>query len=1151
MVERDATRNVPASEAESERRQATVLFADISGFTSMSARMDPEDVTATMNDCFEMLGNAVQSHGGHVDKFIGDCIMAVFGAPKALEDAPRQAVNAAIEMRRRLDAMNRERRFAASLGIHTGINTGLVLAGHVGSAGKRDFTVMGDVVNVASRLKDAAPNGAIWVGAETYRYTADDFEYRQLAPQKVKGKDTALVAYEVLSASERIHRTRLAPASDGVASVLVGRDSELRQLRECVQHVRDLRGGIVSLTGEAGMGKSRLLSELVQQQELRDVEVLEGRSLAVGQRLAFHTFADLFRQWAEIVDEDGDQAAIARLESAIGGVVGEGSSEVVPFVATLMGLRLTGAHAQRIAGIEGESLETLIAKSVRDLLRRLAATRPLVLVFEDVHWADLSSVKLLEFLLGLALDTAILFVLAMRPDHPATSQRLVRLARERWPRQLVALELQPLDATECNTLIDALLEIEDLPYSARTMISRKAEGNPFFIEEVIRSLVSQGVVERHQGRFRLTAPIESVVIPGTIQEVIMTRVDRLPDRPRRVLQTASVIGRRFAPSVLVRVLGDEEQLEWALGQLKRSQLLDESTAGDEIEYVFKHALIQEVVYESILQRSRRELHVSAAQAIEALFPDRLLQFHGMLAYHYGRGGVLEKAEEHLLAAGEQAARSAAPSEALDYFREASRIYLMLHGDGDPAKRALLERNIALALFQTGNLTESIDHFDRALGHLGQRVPGSTAALTWRFVVNLAALLTRLYVRLPLGRPSPATDRDREIMQINYTRARAQMTSDPRRYFFDSIGSLRRLGRLDPATVDQACGMYAGGAALFAYSGISFRIGRRFLDVASGLVRDGNVHDEFFYRTMRFVCDYLEGTWDDERAIDERLVEEALRRGLVWDIFVYRGLNAERLAHRGAFEASEREIARLKELSEAYGFVAARSNEYAMSAVLEVERGRLATALEHTERYYASQHEDVFHLFALATKAKIQLLSGDRAAAGETVTAGDDLVRRMGRVNVYHLSVHRTSRLLYDVTALEAAIQDGRPSRALVARATRSARLALPMARRVARERPEIYRLAGRLAWLRGREKRALGWWERSLGAAERLGARPEIGRTYAEVGRALGASRHAARLGDLDAASCAAAARRVFEELNLDEDGAPPQRGTPSAAAAS
>src|SRR5262245_49491870 len=888
------TRNL---DTDGERRQVTVLFADISGFTSLGGRMDPEEVASLMNRCFALMESAVVNNGGTVIRFVGDCVLSVFGVPAALEDAPRNAVNAAIEMRRAVQELFAQCTLPVPLGIHTGINTGLVVTGDVGGAVKRAFDVMGDAVNVASRLKDAAPEGAIWVGAETHRYTAGDFEYRQLAPQKLKGKDSPLVAYEVLSSTERLHRAKPAPAGSVISSTLVGRDRQLRQLRDCMQHLLDGRGGIVHLIGEAGMGKSRLLAELAEQEDLRAVTLLEGRSLAVGQRLAFHPFTDLLRQWAGILDDDDDRAALDRLASAVAALVGDEAGEIFPFVATLMGLRVTGAHAERIAGIEGEALETLISKSIRELLRRMAALRPLILVFEDVHWADLSSLKLLKFLLGLVPDTAALFVLVLRPDHPPTSQRLLRFVRERWPRHLVEVELPPLDATECGTLIANLLDVGDLPYSTRAMIGRKAEGNPFFIEEVIRSLVDQGAVERRQGRYRTTAKIDSVVIPGTIQEVIMSRVDQLPDRQRRVLQTASVIGRRFPYRVLARVIGGEGKLEWALGHLKYSQLLEECGGDDEVEYAFKHALIQEVVYDSILQKTRRELHIAVAQAIEALFTDRLPEFHGMLAYHYGRAEDLEKAEEHLLQAGDQAARSAAPSEALNYFREASRLYLLLHGDAaDPTKRALLERNIAVALFQTGNLTESIEHFDRALEHLGERVPASAAALTWRVAGDLAAVLGRLY--LPLGRPAPATERDREVMHVRYTRARAQMTSDQKRYFPDTVGTLRRLGRVDPTTVDHACGMYAGGAALFAYSGLSFAIGKRFLDVARRLARADNVRDQFLYCAMRFVCDYLEGRWGDELSIDEPLVEDALRHGLVWDIFVYRGLNAERLAHRG-------------------------------------------------------------------------------------------------------------------------------------------------------------------------------------------------------------------------------------------------------------
>jgi class 3 adenylate cyclase len=740
-------------ETDSERRQATVLFADIAGFTAMSERMDPEEVTAVINRCFAMLEDVVRQHGGHVDKYIGDCVMALFGLPKALEHAPRQGVNAAIEMRRRLYAMNDEQHLPVPLAIHIGINSGLVVAGHVGGAVKRDYTVMGDVVNLASRLKDAAPKGSVYVGPETHRYTGDDFEYRQLPALRVKGKEAPVVAYELRSSTTRVHRPSITRGDRTMFSDLVGRSDELRRLREAVAAVTRGHGGIVNLVGEAGMGKSRLLAELLAGEQLDAVTRLEGRALSVGQGLAFHPFVDLLRRWAGIAEDDGEQVAHGKLEAAITQVAPADAAEMLPFVATLMGMRLTGAHAERIAGIEGEAMEKLITKSIRDLLHTLATVRPVVLVLEDLHWADLSSIKLLEFLLRLAVEAPVLFIHGLRPDHPQTSQRVLKVAHERHPRYVHDVELQPLDAAACDVLVNNLLATDDLPYPIRAAIVRKAEGNPFYIEEVIRSLVDQGVIEARHGRFRVIGTLDAVVIPGTVQEVIMARVDRLPDRPRRILQIASVVGRRFPYPVLAEILRDDAQLEWALGHLKRSALLEESRVGDEIEYVFKHALIQETVYGSLLQKIRRQLHVDVARAIETLYASRLPEFYGMLAYHYSRAEDLAKAEEYLFKAGDEAARAAAPSEALNYFREASRVYLMIHGaGGEPAKKALLERNIALALFQTGNLIESSAHFDRALAHLGERVPTSRAEILLRFGIDLAGLLAHLYLPLRVRRP---------------------------------------------------------------------------------------------------------------------------------------------------------------------------------------------------------------------------------------------------------------------------------------------------------------------------------------------------------------------------------------------------------------
>jgi tetratricopeptide (TPR) repeat protein len=899
-----------------------------------------------------------------------------------------------------------------------------------------------------------------------------------------------------------------------------------------VAEVTNGRGGVVAIVGEAGIGKSRLVSEVLGPADLPGAMVLEGRSLSVGQGLSYHPFVDLVRHWAGIGDDDPEAEAFVRLEAAIAALFAEQADEVLAYVATLMGLRPPGAHAERLAGIEGDALERLIAKSMRDLFQQIAQGKPLVLVFEDLHWADASSVGLLSGLLRLATEAPVLFVLLTRPDYPRTSQRVLRLAHEQHAAHTVELRLEPLDARACDVLIRNLVEIDDLPAATRALIARKADGNPFFIEEVVRSLIDDGVIEHRDGRFRVTERIESVEIPGTVQEVIMARLDRLPEPVRGLLQAAAVIGRTFPHRVIAAIAGRENHaLAWELAYLKRRQLITEHRTGEEVEYAFKHALTQDTIYGSILHRTRRELHLKVAETIEALFAERLADYHPVLAYHFSRAEHLEKAEHHLFRAGDEAARTAASAEALDHFREASRLYLLIHGEGgDPARKALLEKNIGLALVNTGSLFESIDHFNRALGLLGEDVPQGGQAMWRRFAIDLAVLLARTALGRHAGRGRPA---DREILDIRYNRARAQVATDARRYFFDTVGSIRRLSETDPAPIEQACGMWAGAAALFAFAGASFAIGRRFLAVAEGLVRDGNVRDQFLYRSMRFVHHYLQGHWQAEHAVDEALVAQALRQGQLWDVNTYLDLDCERHIRQGAWAAAGRDIERMRELVEVYSYGFARSNLEARTASLLVEQRRLEGALEALDRY-AGRDEELFRLLELGMRGKTQILLGDRAGAAATLARAEAIIGRLRLVPPYYRTAYLTNRLLLDLALLEEAATAGAVPRRLGAAARRSARRALRIARLVPLDRTEIYRLAGRLHWLLGRRPRALRWWARSIAAGVELGARPELARTYLEVGRRLTSTGVA--LGGVEGSAYLAQARALLAELALERD---------------
>ena len=1134
---------------DSERRQATVLFADIAGFEALSERFLPEDLRLLLNRCFTALEAVVRAHGGVVDKYIGECLMALFGVPNAIENAPRRAINAAIEIRERLAQFSQEESLPTPLEVHMGVNTGLVIAGEIGGRLKRDFTVMGDTVNLAARLKDAAGDGAIYVAPETHRYTRDAFEYLPPKALDLKGKGQPVPVYELASVKQQVHRARVSAADRTISSPLVGRDRELQQLHACFTRVLTGQGGIANVIGEAGLGKSRLMAEALAFGPLRNATVLEGRSTAIGQNLSFHPFVDLLRQWAGIGDDDGEPEAFRKLETAVVAVMGDAAAEALPFVATLLGMRPPGAYGERLQGIEGEALEKLITKNTRELFQHIAAVRPLVLVFEDLHWADGTSVALLETLLRLAAEHAVLFVNVFRPDYQDTAERVVRSALASAPARYDEIRIEPLDAQQSGALVQNLLRIDDLPKATRDLITRKAEGNPFYIEEVVRSLIDQGAVEYADGRFRVTTKIDAVVIPGTIQEVIMARVDRLDEPTRHLLQVASVIGRTFYYRIIAdisRRQGESDsELDDELARLQQRQLLlrrgggfdvavGGRTLGQELEYIFTHALAQETVYESILQKTRKELHHTVAESIEGLFSDRLAEFHGMLGYHYGRADDLPKAEEHLFKAGEEAARSAASAEALTHFREAARIYAELHGDGgDRQHKALLEKNIGYALLNTGRLTESIASFDRALEHNGYRVAKRGVETQLRFASDMLAVLFRLYTRPEARATQAVSDQEREAFEIMFRRFRAMTTSDPQRMFVDNIAAIRRMNHRDPATIGTACLTYVMGGAAFAYSGTSFAVSRRFLRRAQQLIRPGEVGDELGCGFFRFVINFLEGKWREEPGIPADLLERGLRNGLFWDVNSYLGLEADRQIRQGRLGAARGQLEQLAQVSDAYGYEFAQANYDIMEAILLLEARDLDATLAAVERYSAGRTEDALRVLALGTRAKAQTLRGEQAEAGASLEQAAAIVAQAGIIPPWHLSAYTTARLWHALAALESAGSPPESSLgALRTEAKRSARQALRVARVVAGARVETWRLVGRLHWLLGRPSKAVAWWTKAIAEAERLEVQGELARTCAEMALRVRAGN--GTNGDLSAH--AERARRLFVETGLARD---------------
>lgn len=1125
---------------ETERRRGTALFVDITGFTELNQQLDPEDAYQVVSDCLLLLDGIARKHGGNVDKYLGDCVFAVFGVPFALEHAAWAAVNAAIEMHRAMPAFNSEHDLPAPLDVHTGINSGLMISGDVSGAPiQREFSVMGHAVNVAARLKDKAPTGQIWIGSETRRAVKDDFELRPLGPLAMKGVREPMPVYEVVSRTPQLHRVQ-APIPERVASPLVGRETELTRLRECVARVANGEGGIATIVAEAGTGKSRLIAELAASEEVGRVGWYEGRCISVGSKLSFHPFVELLRSWVGIGGDDDDESALAGLEAAVAGLFGDEAEEVVPFLARMMGTTLRGEHRERLDGIEGEAMEKLIVRALTLLLRRGSQQEAMVLVFEDIHWADGSSLDLLESLLRVARSERVLFLLTARPDYPETTQRILRVVRERYAALHAEVGLLALDAGASERLIENIFHGGDVSHATRRLIEEKTAGNPFFIEEVVRSLLDAEAVEWRDGSLWATEKLSTVVIPDSVREVLMARIDRLDLATKHVLQVGAVVGRHIDYRIIAQIVKADE-LESALERLVNLQFLEWHSRRTGRELVITHPLIQEVAYEIMLKRTRRKVHRQVADAIEAGLPENTAGLAGMLAYHFSSSDEPALAEEYLFQAGDDAARVAASSEALHFFQEASRLYLAAHGEGgDSAKKAMLEKKIALASYHRGNFIEAAAHFDRALDFLDQPRPTGRVRSVSRFARTLVTVLADLYLPRRSRERPPADDRKRDIIEIGFYRARVQTTAAPAEFLFDSMEVLRQLRSVDPATMDGAGGKYAGVIGIFSFTGISFGVGERFVNLARDLVNQDDTEEVILFRLMQFMHKWLMGDWADEWEIPEEIITEALRKGCLFDVTNYLGFEADKSIYQGRFREAAERIEEIGKIEDLYAYDAARSIRQFPAAVLLLQRRRLDEALTVAEAYLTENDEPTVHLLALGTKAEIQILRGDLAAAHQSLDRAAEVVAGAGSVvPPFQISTYLRSSLLLDVLELEAANTRGRGTRTLRRRSRRSGRKALRAAKNVSWERPPVHRLMGTRAWLLGRRRAALRWWQTSLEHAKQLEMRPELGRTYLEVGRRLSGARQTREFDGLTPEQCLERAREILHDLGLEVDAAP------------
>ena len=689
---------------EGDRRPVTVLFADLTGFTALSEGLDPEDVRAIQSDLFHEMAASIDRYEGFVEKFVGDAVMAVFGAPRAHEDDPERGLGAALLMRERMAALNRlwERRVGRPLALHIGVHTGPVVAGRIGSAADAAYAVTGDTVNTASRLQSAAPAGEILVSDATYQLTHHAYAFAPREELRLKGKSEPVAVYRLLSPLAAPRSARGLEAL-GLDAPLVGREPELRRMQAAFDDMREGRAQVLSLIGEPGAGKSRLQREFFARLEaagrLEGVTVRRAACSSLGEQ-TYGAVAALLRDAHGV--EHGDSVEIARSKLSAGlttlGVGAEDRAAMVAALARVLGLERDDA---RMRHLEPEQLKRQIFMATRVLLERRLATGPLVLVVEDLHWADAASIELLGATADRLADRPLLVLLMYRPTLDPEA-----LGTSQAPH--TAIEVTPLSPTESDDLLAAWFgdSVHLFPERLRSMILERAGGNPLYLEEVVRALIAAGVLVRDGVAWRCAAEAATAQVPSTLHGLLLARLDRLDVAERRLIQDASVIGPRFDVSLLKAVSAEPASMAPALDALVRADLV---TPGP--EHRFRHGLLQEIVYQNILVARRTELHTRVATALEAEGgggPESLERLVA-LGHHWAFGADKARGARYLMAAGDWAGGMYANTDAIQHYQRA--LDALEHCDAVETERLVARERMADLLGPTGRRGAALGEYE--------------------------------------------------------------------------------------------------------------------------------------------------------------------------------------------------------------------------------------------------------------------------------------------------------------------------------------------------------------------------------------------------------------------------------------------------------
>ncbi len=688
---------VQRDKIEGEHKQVTVMFCDMEGYSQLTERLGIEEAYGIMDQVYEILIHKVHDYDGTVNEMTGDGIMALFGAPIALEDAPQRAIRSAMAIHREIsrysEKIKKDSANNPTLKMRVGIHTGPVVVGTLGNDLRVEFKAVGETVNLASRMEGIAEPGATYITEDTFKLTEGFFRVEALGEKKVKGREKPIGVYRIIGLSNM--RTRFDVSAERGLTPLVGRSRELEILLDAFERTKGGEGQAVSIMSEAGLGKSRLLYEFRKTVANESVTFLEGKCLSYSEGIAYHAVIDILKSNFNVKESDSEAEIKKKVRNGLKVIeVDEASS--LPYLLALL------SHKDKSIDKIPLSAEARKERIIEALIRislKGSEIRPLVMAVEDLHWIDRSSEDALKALLESIAGARVLIIFTFRPKFTPSWE-----GRSYYGQ----INLNRLSKRECLAMVSRLVGTAKIEMDLEELILRKTEGVPFFIEEFVKLLKELKLIKKSNNSYQLAKNAEKLTIPSTINDIIMARIDSLPDNAKSVLQTGAVVGREFGYDIMKRVTGlPNEELKSQLAFSKDIEIIYEQGVYPETRYIFKHALTREVLYKSILTKKKKEIHRQVAQAIEDLWGDNIESYFGVLANHFMDGDDYEKGAEYSKLASRNMKRAGSYNEAIHYgLMRVSCLERLPRSD-------IIERKIAQTRAISGILLIDMNHFKRA------------------------------------------------------------------------------------------------------------------------------------------------------------------------------------------------------------------------------------------------------------------------------------------------------------------------------------------------------------------------------------------------------------------------------------------------------